>query len=372
MRGHIRRRGNSYRLEVSAGLDPATGRYRKISRTFHGTRREAEVELRRLVEEVEGGVGLQLDPRHLTLRSFATEHFLPWAEDQGLAKETLLTFTRFTAWLDEVGDIPLAKLRPLHIEAWVRRMGHLAPSTVGVRLAYVRRLLQKAVEWRVLRESPAAYVRGPKQPRVERELMDPEVARRVLDAAAGTADEAAVLLALGCGLRRGEVFGLKWEDIDFDDGVLHVRRSVAEGADGEPYFKGPKSEAGLRTVPMPLLVVEGLRRQRRALNEARLASPLWEDHDLVCPRADGRPQQRGSFWPRFNRIRKRAGLPALRFHDLRHGYATLAGAGGMELNDLKELMGHSAIGVTADIYQRVLDRRKRRAASVIDEVMSGE
>ena len=179
--------------------------------------------------------------------------------------------------------------------------------------------------------------------------------------------EVPVALALGCGLRRGEVLGLRWADVDFETEELHVRQTVRP--DGT--FGGPKTAAGRRAVPMPDFVVESLLRHRAEQRKLRLfMGPRWSDHDLVYPSQTGAPLHPRSLWNRWENFR-RAHRLALRFHDLRHAYATLMGESGADINDLKELMGHSRSSVTMDMYQKALGRKKHRRVEAFGDLMRG-
>lgn len=151
------------------------------------------------------------------------------------------------------------------------------------------------------------------------------------------------VLVAYCGLRRGEVLGLRWVDVDLDQGVAYVLETEEDGS--------PKSDAGVRTVPLPAVVVEALRAWRRVQAADRLAwGPDWPDTGLVFTRADGTAVPGQWTSSRFETLAFRAGLPPVRFHDLRHGAASLCKAAGLDTKFISELLGHARTSFTDDVY----------------------
>lgn len=357
MKGYKRKRGGAWRLEASAGFDPSTGRYRRVTETFHGSGREADERLAELVREVGEGFGATPD-RKKSLASFIEEDYLPFKRSQGLwsTDEYGVILSR---WGEDLLGLPLAKVTPGHIARALRRLQErqLAPSTIRMRLGRLSSVFAYAQTLRVVRENPVTPVQrllARTDVRREVQVIEPEEAQRLLASSVGTPMELPVHLALVCGLRRGEVLGLRWQDVDFDAGTLSVVQTVRP--DGQ--VKEPKTRAGRRTVPVPDFVLDVLRPHR------------GEPQELVYPGTDGRPMPVRSFWNRVEAWRKEAGVE-LRFHDLRHGFATLMGEAGEDLNLIKEMMGHSRVSVTADLYQRVIDRRKQRAANRLGDMLGG-
>lgn len=162
-------------------------------------------------------------------------------------------------------------------------------------------------------------------------------------------------LAAYCGLRRGEILGLTWPEVDLDQGTAHVR----ETGDGDD----PKSEAGIRTVPLPGSVVKPLRPWRTRQAAERLAwGPDWPDSGYVFTREDGIPVPAQWVSVRFETLAYRAGLPPVRFHDLRHGAASLCKAAGLDTRYISALLGHSRTSFTDATYVAVFPEAARAAA----------
>jgi integrase len=180
----------------------------------------------------------------------------------------------------------------------------------------------------------------------------------------------AVLLAVTTGLRRGEILALRWQDLDLEAGILSVRQSLEETKAGLA-FKEPKSRKARRTVALPALAVEGLRRHRADQARARLMlGPGWQDNDLVCAQHDGRPLRPRSLTHAFvNLLRRRADLARVRFHDLRHSHATLLLRKNVHPKVVSERLGHSTVGITLDVYSHVVPGMQEEAARKIDAAL---
>jgi integrase len=201
--------------------------------------------------------------------------------------------------------------------------------------------------------------------------LSPKEARRFQEAVREYDYHPLFVLALTTGMRLGELFGLRWEDIDLEAGAVHVRRGLyrIRGAwvEGEP-----KSAAGKRKITLPALAVAVLKEHRLAQLEARLkAGPNWEDNGLVFATATGRPIHPRNVTRTLTAILGRAGLPRIRFHDLRHSHATILLAAGENPRVVQERLGHAQISLTLQTYSHVLPDLQRQAAEKIDRMLGG-
>jgi integrase len=170
------------------------------------------------------------------------------------------------------------------------------------------------------------------------------------------------------GMRRGELQGLKWEDLDLEAGTLQVRRTLSEPKGGW-IFEAPKSGNG-RSIRLTRKAVSALRQHRkRQLEERMQKSGLWSDHGLVFPSAIGTPISGGNLNRSFKALLKRADLPAVRFHDLRHTCATLLLRQGVNPKYVQELLGHADISLTLNVYSHVLPDMGDAAAGAMDAAL---
>jgi integrase len=178
-------------------------------------------------------------------------------------------------------------------------------------------------------------------------------------------------LAATTGMRRGEVLGLRWRDVDLQRGVLQVVQQRVRGADALTYGP-PKTSRGRRRIDLDPATVSAPREHRRRQLEDRLAfGPGYIDADLVFARADGSPLDPDVVSRSFERLARRVGLTPIRFHDLRHTHATLALAAGIHPKVVQERLGHSSVSITLDLYSHAVPAMQADAASRIAAIVDG-
>jgi integrase len=200
--------------------------------------------------------------------------------------------------------------------------------------------------------------------------LDAEQAKRILEASRGNRLEALYVLAVTAGLRIGELLGLKWEDIDLGAGSLHVRRTRSQAKTG-PTFTAPKNGKG-RSIRLTRRAVEVLKAHKVAQNAERLkAGSLWQDNSLVFCTHAGKPLDfRNVATASFKPLLKKAGLPNIRFHDLRHTCATLLLSRGHHPKLVQELLGHATVAMTLDRYSHVLPGMGDQTAAAMEAALT--
>ncbi len=182
--------------------------------------------------------------------------------------------------------------------------------------------------------------------------------------------EALWLLAVTSGMRQGELLGLRWSDVDLDQGILHVTGNLSRGSNGLEVTR-PKTHRSRRPIRLSQVATDALRRHKATqAAEPLQAGAAWEDHQLVFCRPTGRPltaawRVRGRFQP----LLKRAGLPRIRFHDLRHTAATLWFRSGVNPKVVQETLGHSRVAITLDTYSHMIPDLQVETARVMDELL---
>ena len=199
-----------------------------------------------------------------------------------------------------------------------------------------------------------------------------EQARTFLDAAATDRLEALYVLALTTGMRQGELLALRWSNLDFENGTVQVNATLQRTTAGF-VFAEPKTARSRRQVALSVAAVASLQRHRARQIEERLGlGTAWVDDDLVFANEVGHPidvsnLSRRSFWP----LLQRAGLPRIRFHDMRHSAATLLLAQGMHPKIVADMLGHATIAVTLDLYSHTTPAMHRQAALAMDAILRG-
>ena len=207
------------------------------------------------------------------------------------------------------------------------------------------------------------------EPAKKRTAMTPELARVFLDKVRGHRLEALYSVAMAIGLRQAEALGLRWGDVDLERGLVHVRVQLAR-IDGVNRLNPPKRHQ-LRTIPLPQTAVSALREHRlRQLEERLQASTRWEDWDLVFSSRYGTPLNRHNVSHRFKELLARLGLPDLVFHELRHTCASLLLAQGVDPRAVMEILGHSQLSTTTDVYSHVGTELLAEAARQMDAALA--
>lgn len=292
-----------------------------------------------------------------------------------------------------LGHLPVQHLTPSLVQQWltglqtegqdpavpVNRRGRprlgagLAPRTVRFALAVVRAALADAVRWGELPRNVAAVVHAPRLSHTPSfRTLTTEQARALLDASEGHAWARGLLtVALSLGLRRNEALGLQWAAVDLDHGVLHVRGALAR-VDGKWAVDEPKTRRALRSLPLPEVCADALRAHRkRQLQQRLFAGGRWSDTGFVFTTRTGQAITPGALAKTFKILLRRAGVPDVRFHDLRHTAATFLLVQGVDPRTIMETLGHSQINLTMNTYTHVMPALQRDAAAKMHRLLKG-
>lgn len=262
-----------------------------------------------------------------------------------------------------VGGVRLTQLTPEHVDGFLRLLDEAQLSDRRKQMAYaiLRRALKHAVKRGLVQRNVCDAVETPQAEQKEIHPLTHEEAQRFLKAAENDRHYALYVVALTTGARQGELLGLEWNDVDFQKRTMQIRRTLNE-CNGKFLSGPPKTKRGTRTIRLPVVAVDALLEHRK--------KRLVEGHagvDLVfCDRGGG-PLRRQNLQRRsFKPLLVAAQCPEVRFHDLRHTYATLALANGVPIRVVSDTMGHSRSSVTIDTYAHVLPAQERVAADKMD------
>jgi integrase len=321
------------------------------------TRKEVADKLTTALQEQKQGI-LATGPQQ-KLKDYL-EH---WLENVHKPTVRLSTYQRYRTTLDrhilpELGHIPLQKLTPQHVQKFYasKLQEGLSPNTIRLIHGTLHKALKNAVRWNLVPRNICDAVSPPKRTtRREMHVLTIEQAQQLLETAIGHRLEALLTVAVATGMRRGELLALRWQDINFETSSLYICRSVSR-LTGHGFVESePKTAASRRKITLPQFALEALRVHRTRQLEARLkAGERWEDRDLVFPNIWGGFLSTNRLFSSFIALLKDAGLPHVRFHDLRHSAATILLVMGAHPKVVQELLGHSRIAMTLDIYSHVL------------------
>lgn len=274
--------------------------------------------------------------------------------------------------LPALGKLQLAKLTPQHLQQlYAQKLADgLSPTTVRHIHVTIHRALKEAMRTGLIQRNVADLTTPPRKARYDVTALTVEQLKTFLVAAKGDRLEALYVLVLTTGMRSGEVLALRWGDVDLTCGMLQVRSSLTR-LRGQFSFSEPKSARSRRQVTLTAMAVAALSAHRVRQLEERLAlGDAWQDNDLVFPLQDGSPMN-GIHLLRyqFHPLLRQAGLPIIRFHDLRHSCATLLLGQGIHPSIVASLLGHSTITVTLDVYSHVTPTMQRAATEAMDRLL---
>lgn len=273
-----------------------------------------------------------------------------------------------------LGAVELIRLTPTDVERTMAGLlgRDLSPQTVRHARSTLRRALHDAQRDGLVIRNVASLARPPRAARREMRALTSEEVARLLEATRESVHGPAFAVAVGSGLRAGELLGLRWTDVDLEGRSLVVRRSMARSATTGYELADPKTARSRRTVMLPAVAVDGLRRQKARQAAAKLAvGSAWQNVDgLVFTDAIGRPLEPTTVSRAFRDAADGLELP-VRFHDLRHTAATLMLGAGVPLKVVSETLGHSSIAITADVYAHVTPELRREAADALDRALGG-
>lgn len=270
-----------------------------------------------------------------------------------------------------IGTIALDKLSPQDVQRMIVTVTKAVSPQMGNRCRRtLRTALTRAMKWGYVARNVASLTDAPKITSREMIALAPDDARKLLLAVAGDRLEALYTVALALGLRQGEALGLRWQDVDLETRTLTVRYQL-QRVDGKPMLVEPKTPKSRRTLALPGIAVDALRRHRVQQLEERLwAGSRWQEGGLVFTSTIGTPVDEHNLRKQFRALVMKAGLPHMRFHDLRHSAASLLAAQGATARDVMETLGHTQIATTMNLYTHVFTERKTELADLMDAALS--
>ncbi|WP_409297699.1 tyrosine-type recombinase/integrase [Peribacillus sp. SCS-26] len=363
MKGYIRKRGSLYSFTVDIGKDPATGKRKQKTKSGFKTKKEAQQALNELVYEVHKGINV------IDKESTIKELSLEWFEN---TKRKWVNTTADTTkhaverWIiPNLGFLKIQDITPQHGQRFMAILiENLATSTVKRVFSLLNQIINYAVDMDIIAKNPLRKIPNP----VER---DSDKTTWTFDQIKDFLRVAMIdrpfyhnvcCVAIFTGMRKGEIFGLRKQDIDFEKSVINIRQSIHETNSHGLEIGGPKTKTSKRTIHIDNNVVMTLKNQIRRNNELKLAlGQHYEDNDLIFCRENGQPYRPSSINRPFNRLTKKAGVPQIRFHDLRHTHATLLLEIGTNPKLIADRLGHSDVKTTLNTYSHVTTTMQEKA-----------
>ena len=370
--GHLKPRKNkdgstSYQITIELDRDPITGKRKRHYVTVNGTKKQAQIELRRLLTEYESGN--IVNPSTMPLKAWVTQ----WLNDynpniEDTTRDSYEEKIR-NHIAPNIGTIPLKSLNAMAIQSWINDMKKRGLSSKTIRNTFniLNPALKKALEMQMIKSNPCESAVLPKLQKPKITVYDTAQIKQVLSTAKGTDIYIMVLLGLSLGLRRGEICALKWSHINWDSKTIkidenrvHAKKSVKE--------KAPKTDAGTREITVGDDVLAEL---QKANSEYRQKAKAVGFHDLdyVIYKEDGKPYHPDSLTQKWTRFTKKNKLPHIKLHGTRHTNATAMIQAGVSAKVVQERLGHSDVGTTMRYYVHTLPSMNQEAAEKLDSIL---
>jgi integrase len=277
--------------------------------------------------------------------------------------------------LPDLERVRLDKLTPVHLHRLLQTKAEtgLSPRSVQYILLVLRIALGRAVRWGLVPRNVAKLLDAPRVPRYRGRFLMPEEAERFIEVAREDRLGAIYTVALSLGLRLGEALGLKWSDVNLKSRIITIERAVQRVSGKGLQFVPVKTDRSSRTIRLPGICEATLRRHQLAqVKDRLLAGSAWQDYDLVFASSIGTPLDGRNVTRRLKALLSKAGVEPMRFHDLRHSAASLLGAQGVPPRVVMEILGHSRISVTLDLYSHVFPSSLGDAADAMDRALGGQ
>jgi len=369
MRGHIRSKGNhSWQLQVYVGTGP-DGRPRRHYETVHGRKGDAQRRLTELLSSLDKGV--YTPPGRLTV----AQHLHAWLDGYVKTNCSPRTLDGYISIIEHhlipaLGHHELKHLHPQMIQSYYgKACDRLSPRTVHHHHRVLSQSLKYAVRMGYLGRNPAELTDPPSPRNKTMRTLTPAEVGVLLESAQGSYYYPIIYTAVSTGLRQAELLGLRWRDVDLDMASVFVSQ-VYYKRQGAAVFKEPKTPHSRRRVDMTpklALYLREYRTERERICQ-QLEQPLTLD-SLVFGSVEGKPLDPSVLSHAFARMARAAGLPGVRFHDLRHTCASLMLLQGVKPKVISEALGHSSVAFTMDVYSHIIDGMTKDAMALLDEVL---
>lgn len=364
-------KNGTYWFVVSAGKDE-TGKRRQIKRRGFRTEKEAMREMRKILQQIDENTYIKrnkvkyvdflegewldskaLKLKHVTLNTYKNNiknHISPYFKNNDISKITTQMIEKFYTYLSVEKGLAERTILDIH--------------------KVIKSSYKTAVKRRYVGSNPVVDAEVPKVPRKEMLVWDLSEATRFLDKTHESKLYIAFLLALTTGMRQSEILGLRWKDINWEEGALNVRQTLSH--DGKKLIKETKTKSSSRTISLTEKAINELKlHKKKMLKEKFSMGEDYTDMDLVVCTKHGTPVNPRNLLREFYRLMKKAKVSKIRFHDLRHTVATLMLSQGINPKIVKEILGHSDIRVTLDTYSHVLPSVHKETAKQYGEMLFG-
>ncbi len=370
------KQGYKWKCTEDGPRDPITGKRRQVTRRAD-TKKEAQKKVDEAIEELQrkDKLGVGVENINITI----TELFERWFELVMKRKIKETTFREYYNVANHriipvLGNYKVIQINPILLQNFVNKLTDegLSPRYIEYICIILYGALETARKWKVIQYNPMIDVEKPRPRRVEQKTWSIEEMNKFLEVTKiyDLRLFTVVSTALKTGARRGEILSLKWSDINMDEKLISIERTLIYDKNGFR-FGTPKSESSKRIIKIGESLINDLKEWKVKQNQIKMAfRKSFEDYGLVFTTQTGKPIFPRGLTAEFNKMIKIAGVKRIRFHDLRHTHATLCLESGMPLKELQVRMGHSSIKTTGDVYAHVTDKMMEKSAELFEKYIS--
>jgi integrase len=368
MRGHIRERSPGHWAIVIDVRDPQTGKRKRKWHSFAGTKREAQVKKAELIAAM--SQGSYVERSKVTVAEFVRSRIEQWGAANNISARTAQRYRQLAEnqIAPHLGAKPLQKLTRLDVEAWhtVLRNGGLAARTIGHAHRVLGKALRDAEKDNLVVKNVCKLQRAPKV--TDDEMVIVRDVPALVDKLAGFRLRVPAVVALFTGMRLGEILALRWNRVDLDAKVIHVREALEQTKTHGVRFKPAKTRAGRRDITLPEIVAGALREHRRTMLELRmqLGAGRLADDALLFATVEGEPLSPNAQSAAWADFADSIGMPDVTFHALRHTHASQLIDAGVDIVTISKRLGHAKPDITLRIYAHLFRNDDSKAAAAIN------
>jgi integrase len=370
MKGYIRKRGNKWSYTVDIGRDPQTGKRKQKSQSGFKTKKEAQAALAELVNDVEKGN--YHEPEKQKFKDFVLEYYKntyinrvkpsSYEAAYRIAVNHIIPYFNNT----DMNNIDQFSVHQFYNDKIKEGLSSYTIHNIHIQM---RMLLRVAKKWKVLKEDIASMLEPPKLIKKEMNVWTIEEVNTFLTFTQKSRYHPVFFLAAYTGMRKGEILGLTWEDVDFAEKTISVNKTLFRGTN-ESILQSPKTRSSNRAIYMDDDIIRVLKKQKVNQNLERLKyGGVYKEHNMVFAQETGDFVNPNAVSNMFTRFIEQAGLPKIRFHDLRHTHATLLLEMKKNPKIVAERLGHSTVATTLDVYSHVGHAVKKEVSEQFAEMM---
>lgn len=373
MKGSVVKRGDTYTYIVDVGKDSITGKRKQKTKGGFRRKKDAEAALRKILSEIDENK--YIEPSNEIFSSFIEHWFTTYYQKR--IKPTTIAARRSLLEVHLIKENPfshkpLSKITTEDLDAFysLKIDGEYSTSTIRKMHQLLNQAFQQAVKWKKISANPVAESTPPSVKSEEMKIWSLDEINSFLKHCKNEKHYITFLLAIYTGMRRGEVLGLKWSDIDFDKKIINVQRSLGYIPKKEYILTSVKTKTSRRQIPIPEKIVKELLLQKEGQNDLQLRlGEAYQNLDLVICTETGTPQDPRNLIRVFKRLCKSAKVTPIRFHDIRHTHASILISEGVDIVRVAKRLGHANPKITLGIYSHLVPNEDNDVAEIFDEAV---